>query len=236
MLTIILVESALEPVPQEICNHIAVRNHAKRRGKPFNFTILDRSIHHSAMKNLKEKSKRGRPDIVHFNLLEALGSPLNKENLLRIYIHTYNGNIISVNPETRLPKNYSRFLGLLEQIFEYKRVPVNSKPLLVLEDKTLNDLMNIVKPSYTIAFSRTGKSMTIKEIMAKFSKEKNLTILIGGFPKGEFTAKTASLADETISVDFESLESWILTSRLIYEYECNISIPNKRIKSMISNE
>jgi len=34
------------------------------------------------MKKLRESEKRGRPDIVHFALLEALGSPLNKEILL----------------------------------------------------------------------------------------------------------------------------------------------------------
>ncbi len=60
------------------------------------FNILDRSYHHAAMKDIADSEKRGRPDIAHLCLLEALGSPLNKEGLLRTYVHTYNDYVISV--------------------------------------------------------------------------------------------------------------------------------------------
>ena len=62
--------------------------------------------------------KRGRPDIVHFTLLEALGSPLNLEGLLKIYVHTYSGYVIDVRPEVRLPRDCNRFSGLMEQLFQ----------------------------------------------------------------------------------------------------------------------
>jgi rRNA small subunit pseudouridine methyltransferase Nep1 len=88
------------------------------------------------MKKLEESEKRGRLDIVHFALLEALGSPLNREGLLQTYVHTINDYVITVNPETRLPRNYNRFVGLMEQLFESYRVPPTGQILLKLEGKT----------------------------------------------------------------------------------------------------
>ena len=99
MLTLILVESALETIPKKIWSHSAVRRHSKKMKKPSKQLLLDRSLHHSAMKNLMNAHKRGRPDITHFTLLEALSSPLNKEGLLKIIIHTNQNYIITVNPK-----------------------------------------------------------------------------------------------------------------------------------------
>ena len=118
MLHICLVESGLELVPKEISKHPLIRRYAKKRGKKPSKVLLDISFHYHAMKNLKDFNKRGRPDIVHFCLLEALGSPLNKMALLRIYVHTYDGKVVFIDPSTRIPKNYIRFVGLMEQLLD----------------------------------------------------------------------------------------------------------------------
>jgi rRNA small subunit pseudouridine methyltransferase Nep1 len=229
MLTLILAESALETVPRELWRHSAVERHSKRRRKPPRFLILDRSYHHVAMKTIEENGKRGRPDIVHFCLLEALGSPLNKESFLRVYVHTFNDHVISVAPETRLPRNYNRFIGLMEQLFESGRVPPEGKPLLILEWRTLPELIGTVKPTHTIAFSRTGKSSTLEKAVSRLKNEENLAAIIGGFPAGHFTETNRNLADEIICIDPNMLEAWTVTSRLVYEYERAVSLPKKRL-------
>jgi len=229
MLTLILAESALETVPIELRSNPAIKRHSERKGKHPEYIILDRSYHHTAMKIIKENLKRGRPDIVHFSLLEALGSPLNKEGLLRVYVHTFDDYVVSVASETRLPKNYNRFIGLIEQLFESGRVPREGSPLLVLERKTLPELVDVVKPSYVIAFSRTGKPSTLEEAISRLKDEKNLAAIIGGFPAGHFSEVTKNLANETICIDPEMLEAWTVTSRLVYEYERAVSLPKKRV-------
>jgi len=233
MLTLILAETAIETVPEELWKHPAVESYSKRRGKHPMFTILDRSYHHAAMKTIKNSERRGRPDIVHLSLLEALGSPLNKEGLLRIYVHAFNDYVISVASETRLPKNYNRFIGLMEQLFEFNCVPPKGKPLLVLERKTMPDLISSVEPTYVIAFSRAGKPMTLEEVVSKFSNEKKPAAIIGGFPSAHFTMTTRDLANEIICIDPEMLEAWTVTSRLIYEYERATSLPKKRVKTIV---
>ena len=230
LLTFILAESALEAIPQALWRHPAIKSYSKRRGKHPQFLLLDRSYHHAAMKKLEENEKRGRPDIVHLALLEALGAPLNREGLLRIYVHTINDYVITVNPETRLPRNYDRFVGLMEQLFELGRVPPTGEVLLKLEPKPLAQLLHEITATHVAAFSRRGSSYTLEEVVSRLSAEERPAVIVGAFPHGHFSEATIKLADEIIRIDPEMLEAWTLTSRVIYEYERTISLPTKRIK------
>jgi rRNA small subunit pseudouridine methyltransferase Nep1 len=230
LLILILAESALETIPKGLWSHPAIRRHSKRRGKPPGHILLDRSYHHSAMKKLRQGEKRGRPDIAHFALLEALGSPLNKERLLQVYVHTNNDHVITVNPEARLPRNYDRFVGLMEQLFELGRVPSKGQTLLKLESKTLSQLLEETETDYVMAFSRKGSSETLEETISKLLEKQRPAVVIGGFPHGHFSGTTIRLADGVVCIDSEMLETWTLTSRVIYEYERAISLPKKRLE------
>ena len=184
------------------------------------------------MKKLEQNEKRGRPDIVHFSLLEALGSPLNKEGLLQTYVHSIKNYVISVNPKTRLPRNYDRFLGLMEQLFELGRAPPTGQTLLKLEAQTLPQLLHNIAATHVIALSRRGSPQTLEESVSRLSAEKMPVVIIGAFPHGHFNEATIKLADRLICVDTEMLEAWTMTSRIIYEYERTISLSLKRLERM----
>ncbi|MCW3977325.1 MAG: 16S rRNA methyltransferase, partial [Candidatus Bathyarchaeota archaeon] len=191
--------------------------------------LLDRSLHHSAMRRLDDNEKRGRPDITHFALLEALGSPLNKEGLLKVYVHTNKDYVITVNPSTRLPRNYNRFIGLMEQLFHLGKVPSEGETLLKLEPKTLQQLITETEADYVLAFSREGKQKTLHDAVSPLQSKQRPAIIVGGFPHGHFSESTVQLADEVVCVDSEMLEAWTVTSRAIYEYEQTLSLAKKRI-------
>jgi rRNA small subunit pseudouridine methyltransferase Nep1 len=232
MLTLILAESALETIPESLWNHPAIRKLSRMRHKPPSHILLDRSYHHAVMKNLENNEKRGRPDIAHFALLEALGSPLNKEKQLTTYVHTLNDFTIQINNETRLPRNYNRFVSLTEQLFETHRVPPNKneKPLLTLKQQTLTQLIKEeIKPTRVLAFTRAGKPQTLEDTISSLTRTDKACVLIGGFPKGHLTRATIELADETICIDPEMLEIWTIVSRTVYEYERALSLPQKRL-------
>ena len=93
-LTIILVDCGLEIIPKQIRHKPSI----SRSISPKNYSsqLLDNALHHSAMKNLKNFEKRGRPDITHLCLLNALGSPLNKHEKLKLYIHTIHNKIFKL--------------------------------------------------------------------------------------------------------------------------------------------
>jgi rRNA small subunit pseudouridine methyltransferase Nep1 len=235
LLVLILAESALETIPKELWEHPAVKRYSRKYRKTPRFLLLDRSYHHAAMKTLPESEKRGRPDIVHFALLEALGSPLNKERLLQVYVHTFNNYVIKVKPETRLPRNYNRFVGLMEQLFELGRAPPNGQALLKLERKTLSQLLREINPTYVVGFSTAGVPHTVEGVMLRLLNEEKPAVIIGGFPHGHFSVATLRLANELVRIDLETLEAWTVTSRVIYEYECAVSLPIKRLKRQLNS-
>ena len=76
----------------------------------------------------KEVKERGRgealprPDIVHHCVLPLLDSPLNKAGEMRIYIETTERSVIEVNSRARIPRTFSRFSGLIVQLFRRKKV------------------------------------------------------------------------------------------------------------------
>ena len=228
MLNLIIAESSLETVPKEIFGHPQIQGYAKKLGKNVKFVLLDKSYHFEAMAKLKMKEKRGRPDIIHFTLLEALGSPLNLEGLLKVYVHTINNYLIYVNSRTRLPKNYNRFVGLMEQLFQTKKVPVEGETLLVLRKGSIEDLLKTIKPDYVVALTRLGEPKSSIQVAKKLVKHKNPAIIVGGFPHGHFTNQTLKLANEKICIDPVGLEAWIVVSRILSAYEEIISLPEKR--------
>lgn len=233
MLTLVLTESALEPIPRSLRKHPLIKRYAKKRRKHPRFLLLDRSYHDAAMKSLRDSEKRGRPDIVHFALLEALGTPLNKEGALRIYVHTINNHVVHVNPEVRLPKNYSRFVGLFEQLFQLSRIPPTGPALLLLERKDLSQLLQDSECDYVLAFSTKGSHGKLDETMQNLQASERPTVLIGGFARGHFSAATTELADQIVCVDPEMLEAGVVTSRVIYEYERAISLPVRRLSKWL---
>jgi rRNA small subunit pseudouridine methyltransferase Nep1 len=237
MLTLILAESSIERVPKQLTGHPSVIANARRRGKDPGSLILDRSYHHSAMRILERQElaqdvgKRGRPDIAFHVLLQALGSPLNREGLLRIYIHTVNDNVVDVDPSLRLPRNYDRFIGLLEQLYEAGGVPPGESPLLRIRKCTLPSLAKELAASMIVAFSTLGKPLTAKDVCSMLAQTPAPVIIIGGFARSHFQQSTTQLADHIFSVDKEPLDAWIVAARAIYEYECAINLTERRLLS-----
>jgi len=220
MLNLILVEAALEIVPSTIRDHPSVVNNAAKRGKRPNEILLDRSLHHAAMKSLPQANKRGRPDITHFCLLEALGSPLNMEGGLRTWVNTVGGLTIEVSPEARLPRDCNRFNGLIEQLFHHGRVPPHDRePLLTITPMDLSGLLEKVEPTRTIALTSHGRQTSLEDVCGRLRDEPDPTVFIGAYPSGPMEEKTLSLADEALSIYPKALEAWVVTSRLIYEFE-----------------
>jgi rRNA small subunit pseudouridine methyltransferase Nep1 len=221
MLNILFVEAALEIVPGKISRHPSVTRNAKRSGKNPEMVLLDRSLHHRAMLDLPEGEKRGRPDILHFCLLEALGSPLNKAGKLKAMAQNLNGDFIDFAPELRLPRDCNRFDSLMEQLFAEKRVPPSGddKPLMTLVRKSLQDVKEEIKPSRTFALTSHGKTEKLEELCRRLAAEENPLVFLGAYPHGAMREGTLAEAEEAISIHPEALEAWVVTSRLIYEYE-----------------
>lgn len=228
MLHLAFVESALERVPPRLWSHPSVRHQARAVGKPPGCLLLDRSYHHQAMRRLSNAAKRGRPDILHVSLLAAFGTPLNREGLLRTYVHTLDDHLLHFHPEVRLPKNYPRFVGLMEQLYEQGTLPVAGPLLMTVERGQFETLLDEVHPSHVIAFSRRGRPTLLPEVLERH-KDEALMVVVGAFPHGHFSEPLERRVDELIAIDKDPLEAWIVASRILYEYERLIGLPEKRL-------
>ncbi|WP_324736723.1 16S rRNA methyltransferase [Thermococcus sp. SY098] len=215
MLHLIIADSELELVPKNILDHPAVVNYAKRRGKKPEEIILDSTYHHSALRKLEDGNRRGRPDIVHFCLINALESILNKEGMLRVYVHTRNDKVIYIKPETRIPRNYNRFVGLMESLFKNKVVPPDLG-LLKLEEKTLNQLLEEIKPDAVFIMHEEGEFMKPKDFGQLLKQFKDPAVIVGGFPHGDFKSKVDGVK---ISLYKEPLMAWTIVNEVVISYE-----------------
>ncbi|MCD6340811.1 MAG: 16S rRNA methyltransferase [Desulfurococcales archaeon] len=214
VIKLILAESSLELVPRDIVGHPAVLRTAQRRGKRPTEILLDVSLHYHAMKKLRNRHKRGRPDIVHVTLLELLSSPLNLEGRLRIYVHTVNDYVIIVDPKTRIPRNYNRFVGLIEQLLTVGKVPPDSeKPLMEAVAMNFTALLKHLGKEEVILLSEKGELVGTDEVCQK-ALEEDLPIVIGGFPHGDFSEEVLASAKYTYSIYPKPLDTWVVASRI----------------------
>jgi len=182
---------------------------------------LDQNYHHSAILRLgKSGVGRGRPDIVHFSLLVALGSPLNAEGQLNCFVHTRDDHVISIDPRTRLPRNTDRFTALIEQLYQDSVVPSSGPALLKLKGESLKSLLSRILPGKSVVALTTLGSPTPMEAVAEGLRQSDRPVLlVGGFPTGHFSNETMKLASEKVRVDRRNLEAWTIVSRAIYDYE-----------------
>jgi len=215
LLNFVLAESALELVPKEIRKLPAVTSDAKRRQKDASEVLLDRSFHHSAMGRLKDSEKRGRPDLVHVTLLDVTGTPLYLDGMARVFVHTFDDVVLEFAEKTRIPKNYLRFRGLMEEAL----VERPKDGLIRVYPMKVRDLVRRISPDLVVGLSVQGKQLSMEELAQMTSSAKEPTVLVGGFPHGHFAPETISACDQLIRIHSKPLEAHVVASRLLYEVE-----------------
>lgn len=220
MLSLILAESSIETIPNEMKDHPSVISHERKLGKDYSEILLDNSWHFAAMKGIENEIKRGRPDLVHFSILEATTIPLYYENKIKIFIHTINDKVISIGKNIRIPKSYHRFEGLFEKLFLENKIIINDKKLLSINNQSFSELVDEINPSRIIGLSTTGKPSSFEKISSTL--DENSCIVIGGFQKSHFSDSIKNKFTDLFSVGDISLEAHVVVARMLYEYEKTI--------------
>ena len=217
MLHLVIADAELELVPKAMADHPAVVNYAKRRGKRPGEVLLDGTYHHAVLRKLPDGERRGRPDIVHLCLLNALESIASKEGLLRVYVHTRNDEVIHIKPETRLPRNYNRFVGLMESLFKRGAVPKGLE-LLRLERKSLEELVEEIGSDGIFVMHERGHFVKPRELGRTLAELENPVVIIGGFPHGDFRSEVSG---RRVSVYQKPLVAWAVVNEVVINFESN---------------
>jgi rRNA small subunit pseudouridine methyltransferase Nep1 len=220
MISLILTESSLELVPKELESHPSIISHAKKLGKKPSEILLDNSWHFAAMKGMNNEIKRGRPDLVHFCILEATTIPLYTKNKIKIYIHTIDDKVIYFGDNIHIPKSYHRFEGLIEKLFLEKTIESNGNVLLEIKEKSFSELIDQIKPSKVVGLSSKGEKHSFENTISEMPED--CCLVVGGFQKGQFSEIVQTRIDQLISIDDSSYEAHVVVARMLYEYEKTI--------------
>jgi len=224
MYSLVIAEAAIELVPQILRNHASIKNHCKRIGRDSNEILLDISYHHKAMveQNIQKWWKRGRPDIVHFDLVEALSTPLFKQKKLKVYVSTIDNKLIIINQGLRIPKSYFRFERLMISIFNNHKIDKSPNLIELRDDVGFNDLIQkIIRPDLVLGFSVKGTKSKICDILRNnvVDNSKNYCFVVGGFQRGHFSETVNQACSNLYSISPYSLESHVVIARVLYECE-----------------
>lgn len=131
-----------------------------------------------------------RPDITHQCLLMLFDSPLNRAGLLQVYIRTERNVLIEINPQTRVPRTFKRFAGLMVQLLHKFSIRANdtSTKLMKVIKNPITDHLPVGCKKYAMSFS--GKLITnIRDLVPKKAEgsddeEEPIVLVVGAFAHG----------------------------------------------------
>ncbi len=212
MLNLIITDAEIELVPAEIADHPSIRRRAKRRNKKGQELLLDSNYDYRAMRRLPQGERRGRPDIAHICLLNALDSIPSREGQLRVYVHTRNDRVFRFASETRLPRSQHRFYGILESLLKKEE----GTDLIGYERLSLRQLVDRIEPDFSVAFSIRGSQLDISD---RLNSAERVVAMVGGFPRGNFKSPALELADEVVRFYNRPLDAWTVVNGLICDYQ-----------------
>lgn len=215
--TIILEEASLELVPEKFRNHESCRLVEKRFGIPPEMQILDDNYHHAIVSKLSNAEKRGRPDIVHFSLLDTVSTPAYLEDLVKVYVHTVNNVTIKLESGVRLPRTFERFCGVMAKLLSGK-LEEKEKDLFHVSNEKIEELVSSIDAKRVVCLSTTGVPKDIDSFVRDVSSEKAIW-MIGGFARGHIEDDTRSLATDVISFSKHSLAAQVVSARLCFAIE-----------------
>lgn len=115
-------------------------------------------------------------------------SPLNRAGLLQVYIHTAKNVLIEVNPQTRIPRTFKRFGGLMVQLLHKMSVRAadTTMKLMKVIKNPITDHLPVGCKKYIMSF--TGPCVSARELVPK-EPDEPIVFVIGAFAHGNLNVE-----------------------------------------------
>jgi len=156
-----------------------------------NYVILNGEEHREFLMRHKKDPAIYRPDILHQTLLSILDSPLNKAGRVRaVYVHTMRNVLFEVHVQTRIPRTFKRFCGLMAQLLtKYSIKAAGAGP-----HKLLKVIKSPVTKYLPVGAKRVGMSYSspevakMKEMVRDLPQGEPVVFVVGALAKGKAEA------------------------------------------------
>ncbi|GKT32317.1 Ribosomal biogenesis, methyltransferase, EMG1/NEP1 like protein, partial [Aduncisulcus paluster] len=113
------------------------------------YVMLTADMNPSTLSKATSNPSIVRPDILFDTVKALLDSPLNKAGLLQVFIRTYSGVLIKVDPSIRIPRTEKRFYGLLTQLLHKRHIRAAAGSTVLLQ-VIKNDIKEQIPPGTRI--------------------------------------------------------------------------------------
>ena len=177
------------------------------------FELLNCDDHANILKKNNRDPGSCRPDIAHQCLLMLMDSPLNRAGLLQVYIHTEKNVLIEINPQTRIPRTFNRFAGLIVQLLHKYSVRASDGPMKLL--KVIKNPVTDHLPvgCRKIAMSFSAKVQNSRELVPA---DEPIAVVIGAMAHGQVNT---DYTEDTISISNYPLSGALTCTKLCTAFE-----------------
>jgi len=186
------------------------------------YQLLNCDDHANILRKNNRDLNSARPDITHQCLLTLLDSPLNKAGLLQVYIVTKKNVCIYVNPQTRIPRTFKRFSGLMVQLLHKMSIRASngSEKLLQLVKAPITQYFP--PNSYVVGMSGSGEKISCTDWALTLPKERSTVVYIGAMAHGSDDFENVS---EYYSVSGFSLSASVVCGKVMNSIEYAWGVP-----------
>ena len=213
---VIIENSSVELLPKELWSHESAKRVQDSFGVAPRMQILDWNYHRAGMSKLRNIEKRGRPDVVHFALLDATSTPIFASGKLKVVIHALNGDVISPKNSTHPPRTLNRFCGVMAKILAGEEGPDERNLFQIERKKSFKDLLSMYEIDEAVSLTRLGTGIDLRDLVKSESSRR--AYAIGGFAHGHFDEEVI-LNSKPMSISKEPLAAHVVSARLSYELE-----------------
>ncbi|KAF4520941.1 hypothetical protein B566_EDAN008916 [Ephemera danica] len=179
------------------------------------FELLNCDDHAHILKKHNREAGSARPDITHQCMLMLMDSPLNRAGLLQVYIHTEKNVLIEVNPQTRIPRTYKRFAGLMVQLLHRFNVRATDGPM-----KLLKVIKNPVESHLPVGCRKIATSFSANRTLHPRelvpSGEEPIAIVVGAMAHGKVSV---AYTEEEVSISNYPLSAALTCTKLCSAFE-----------------
>uniref|UniRef100_A0A1Q3EZJ1 18S rRNA (pseudouridine-N1)-methyltransferase n=1 Tax=Culex tarsalis TaxID=7177 RepID=A0A1Q3EZJ1_CULTA len=179
------------------------------------FELLNCDDHLNLLKKFNRDPGSCRPDITHQSLLMLMDSPLNRAGLLQVYLKTEKNVLIEINPQTRIPRTFRRFAGLMVQLLHKFSIKASDSPqkLMRVIKNPISNHLPVGCRKYAMSFS-ASKVEHPRELVPK--QDEPVALVVGAFAHGSLNV---DYTEGTFSISNYPLSAALACSKLCSAFE-----------------
>jgi rRNA small subunit pseudouridine methyltransferase Nep1 len=211
---LMLVDAEIEALPTEAIPGSAPRRSGMPGTDKKGIRILDSNLHRDLMSSIPDCNRRGRPDIAHAFLTMTLSSAPWAEGRMDVLVHTRGNIVIRFARKATIDRDYVSFLATMTELFEKGEIGERDERIWMETDRSVSALLEEERLDFIIALSPDGSKENLRAVLSEQGK-REIGLIIGGFPEGDYISPVYELADLAVSLGDEILTVPEVTAQVL---------------------